>query len=75
MISIPEYYNETIESESDLDNMDLFICHYTLNVTDDRLDETEIWHSLYYPQCGKISEELLREVWKKNSNRTNVWSL
>jgi len=65
MVSIPEYYNETIESESDLDNMDLFICHYTLNVTDDRLDETEIWHSLYYPQCGKISEELLREVWKK----------
>lgn len=65
MVSIPEYYNETIESESDLDNIDLFICHYTLNLIDDSLDEIGIWHSLYYPQCEKISEEQLREVWRK----------
>ncbi|MBL4560073.1 MAG: hypothetical protein JKX79_03705 [Labilibaculum sp.] len=65
MVSIPEYYNETIESESDLDNIDLFICHYTLNVTDDRLDGIGIWNSLYYPQCRKLSEEQLRELWVK----------
>ncbi|PKQ62529.1 hypothetical protein BZG02_12460 [Labilibaculum filiforme] len=65
MVSIPEYYNETIESESDLDNIDLFVSHYALNITDDRFDEIGIWNSLYYPQCRKISEEQLRNVWKK----------
>jgi len=65
MVSMPEYYSENIESESDLENIDLFMCEYTLNIVDDRLDGKGIWHSLYYPQCGKISEEQLREVWMK----------
>jgi len=65
MVSIPEYYTESVESELDLDNIDLFICHYTLNVTDNMLDETDIWNALYYPQKRINSEELNREIWMK----------
>jgi len=65
MVSIPEYYTESIESESDLDNIDLYICHYTLNITDDELDDIDVWNALYYPQCKAITEEQFREVWLK----------
>lgn len=65
MVSMPEYYNESIESESDLENIDLFICHYTLNINDDKLDEIGIWNALYYPQNRIIAEELHREIWIK----------
>jgi hypothetical protein len=49
MVSIPSHYAESFESESDLDNIDLFSCHYALNIADDRLDKIVIWNALCDP--------------------------
>lgn len=49
MVSIPSHYAKSFESESDLDNIDLYSCHYALNITDDRLDKIVIFNALCDP--------------------------
>lgn len=62
MVSIPECFSESIESESDLDNIDLFLCHYALYITDNILGEKEILNGLYDPQMQYFLKSYMAKI-------------
>jgi hypothetical protein len=68
MISIPESYTVNIEAVEHLDSIDLFHCHFSLNIIDKQFDEQQIFKHLYYPKSFKISEQQLRDIWLKISS-------
>jgi len=63
MVSLPQHYNEIIKTDSDLDKLDLFACHYSLNITDEQIDKDEIFKSFYYPKQNNVPKETLRKIW------------
>jgi hypothetical protein len=63
LISISFNKASSIKREEDLENLDLFSCHYCLEIKGVELNQDNIYQLLYYPKIKWDSEYEIRNIW------------